>query len=1751
MSSRPYLSWKFDRLAKLVQDKQGNIEILKLILQELWHRKSGEAEKLAAQVSSMIKKMDSKNPSFELTSVSVEPTLLDGLSPKKIKPKDAEVVSTVSAKVSNTEEPDIQPSKPSHAQVETSPEQHKLTLLMEYLSKVIKLGDKPVFQIKDYRKAGFPDFSRAQQEIEGLYEVHLDTNDAWLCLPRLRRQEPPIPPEDLQSWVVIKSSPHEEPVLRDEIIALVSTKEKDRLIKEEILLPAEAEPSMDNAKQKSGFWDITLHWEKQPQSLHDICKEYLAEWKRWQSKELPKIPTIDLYQKLHSLLQRLQLGDSSQPVELVWGLGRCLWKAPITQPENAGKIVDLPCLEVRVTLHMEENGEIKVVPEELPPVLNLDAFQAFQLPGFSSALQHAQKTMEKQLETYGELNPFQAETFMPVLDAVRNHIDPGAQFAKVEENEGKLPSTSDIITITDAWILYVRPRREHVILQDITRLSEKIATTPLADLPELAARLVKEPGSWDGTSSSHADGLDEGGNEWGITENEELFFPKAYNDEQVAVVRALDNSNGVVVQGPPGTGKTHTIANLISHYMAIGQKVLVVSKKEPALRVLKEQLPTRLQGLVISLLMQEHAGSKQLEKAVEELQNIATQKTPKQLQDEAAALKSHATALRQKIKSTEEALAKIATSHLSGYGPEKQKPAELARKLLESAKTFSWFTDRPPHLSQELSFSQNEIEALRKSLKRVGSRIGYLDKDLPFINQLAATDDIVKCHRSLCRIQELSQKADDLPKIKVTKEWQEDLQAFIRYSGKVQEWQRYLNTHSWVERALTVFHTDTEHPLCQVLRDFYADLTRQLDKHAQFVKQPVSVPAQVYSSTDLKLAIERQSQGQSAFPITRTLLMGKEKALLGEVRIAGMTVKSEDGWRHVQSFIEWEMALFSLLVRWDAMKEEFAVTETPVTSKLKVLQEIREVLRALQIMADDVLPEYLKLGSKLFSSQGLSRQAICEPQTLRLLIEASELELSKLELATANDKKQDQLHIWQKRTGPLAEEFQDILRNGVGLQSMEEKELSTRWQTAFQELSALNDLLDDFSTIRDVLEQFEAACATQWSQRLKQPEGDADVLLPANWAEAWDWAATWQYLAEIDQRDKIQKLHDLRETFEGELRQTLAKIVEVQTHYELHRKLTPSVRMALTAFTNAMKKIGKGTGTQSGLHRRNARAAMNSCYGAVPCWIMPSHRVSEHLPSELGTFDLVIIDEASQSDITELPALLRGKKVLVVGDDKQVTPLQVGIGGNKIQQLQFHFLNHFPANHQGFLSVDSSIYDLMRYLYAQQPIMLREHFRCVEPIIRFSMQFYDNRLIPLRVPSASERLDPPLVDIHIPWGRRSEKGVKTNAAEAKVIVDEIKDIVRSQPHMEYRSIGVISLIGAEQAHKINESLYSELTEEEITRHKIMCGDSATFQGNERDIVFLSMVHDGQSKSPQSADQPMYQQRFNVALSRARDRMVLVRSLKEEDLSQNDLKLKVLQHFKDPMPHLGRTKIGEKQDLFNLCESGFEKDMLKWLLEQGYAVTPQVGAEGFRIDFVVESTDGKRLAIECDGDTYHGPEAWRSDLRRQRILERVGWKFWRCWASSFYLYRDEVLADLKETLDTYHIYPREDEFTGYRFTETRVIEQPETHQNTIINELLGTDMRISLAGILEEAPSRPDAAVVKVGTRITVQYTDDKRNKEYLFQNHNPENLPNIITPESPLGRALSDAGEEEAEFEFQLSKEHKTRRGIILRVENI
>jgi very-short-patch-repair endonuclease len=113
-----------------------------------------------------------------------------------------------------------------------------------------------------------------------------------------------------------------------------------------------------------------------------------------------------------------------------------------------------------------------------------------------------------------------------------------------------------------------------------------------------------------------------------------------------------------------------------------------------------------------------------------------------------------------------------------------------------------------------------------------------------------------------------------------------------------------------------------------------------------------------------------------------------------------------------------------------------------------------------------------------------------------------------------------------------------------------------------------------------------------------------------------------------------------------------------------------------------------------------------------------------------------------------------------------------------------------------------------------------------------------------------------------------------------------------------------------------------------------------------------------------------------------------------------------------------------------------------LVRHGYRVIPQVKTGGRRLDMVVEGANDARLAIECDGDAYHGPDKWASDMNRQRTLERAGWTFWRCFASTWWLRKEEVFAELVERLTSMGIEPLGALSKLPDIVESRVWTQPQ-------------------------------------------------------------------------------------------------------------
>jgi very-short-patch-repair endonuclease len=332
--------------------------------------------------------------------------------------------------------------------------------------------------------------------------------------------------------------------------------------------------------------------------------------------------------------------------------------------------------------------------------------------------------------------------------------------------------------------------------------------------------------------------------------------------------------------------------------------------------------------------------------------------------------------------------------------------------------------------------------------------------------------------------------------------------------------------------------------------------------------------------------------------------------------------------------------------------------------------------------------------------------------------------------------------------------------------------------------------------------------------------------------------------------------------------------------------------------------------------------------------------------------------------------------------------------------------------HGAQMTQDKSIYDLGRVAFAANNVMLREHFRSDPAIIEFSNKnFYHGKIRPLRSPQRGQGVPAPLVDMRVQGGFRDARD--GNPAEARAIVEEIKALI-VDPLWEAKSIGIVSLLGQHQHKLISAMLAEELEPRELLRRKIKSGTPAEFQGRERDVMFVSMVIEkGDLGMSLKQDN---EQRLNVAMSRARDRVYLVRSVDASDVRVESLSGRLMSHF--DAPFAADFGVGGRE----LCESGFEVDMFDELAKRGYRVQPQFQCGGYRMDFVAIGRDGQKVAIECDGDRFHGPEQWGDDMRRQRVLERAGWVFFRCFASSFAKDRSGVMSGLEVFLKDSGVEP---------------------------------------------------------------------------------------------------------------------------------
>ncbi|MGX4712289.1 AAA domain-containing protein [Rhodococcus ruber] len=428
-----------------------------------------------------------------------------------------------------------------------------------------------------------------------------------------------------------------------------------------------------------------------------------------------------------------------------------------------------------------------------------------------------------------------------------------------------------------------------------------------------------------------------------------------------------------------------------------------------------------------------------------------------------------------------------------------------------------------------------------------------------------------------------------------------------------------------------------------------------------------------------------------------------------------------------------------------------------------------------------------------------------------------------------------------------------------------------------------------------------------------------------------------------------------------------------------------------------------------------------------PCWAMSPLVVSQVLPMQ-QLFDVVIFDEASQIPPADaVPAIARGKRVAVAGDERQLPPTSF-------------FASAVADDPEGLgldpgtVALTSGYESVLDVLSAIVPFRsLAWHYRSQdERLIAFSNAHIYHSSLTTFPGSHTEGV---LQHVQVPFVAGAATSEESALAEVDKVVELILQYAQDRPE---ESLGVITM-GIKHADRIEASLRSKLAARpeldeffrESRQERFFIKNLERVQGDERDSIILSVGYgkgaDGRMVyrfGPLNTDGG--ERRLNVAVSRAKRRMTLVSSFGSADLDPNRLNSRGAELLGAYIAFMesGGTDLGSVAAVTPQLNP-FEIDVHDRLSRAGIPVTAQFGVSGYRIDFVASHpTQAGRmvLAIEADGASYHSSHTARDrDRLRQEHLERLGWRFHRIWSTDWF--RDPH-AEVAKALSAYQTAVRD-------------------------------------------------------------------------------------------------------------------------------
>ncbi len=1465
----------------------------------------------------------------------------------------------------------------------------KYLQIFNYLREFSQISSKPVRDIEK-SETQYPEISwlgdlPQHPLIECITFPDFDKESDYL-IKVTKPKEKPIEPKfqtqhyNFSDWLVESS--------------LVDEKNGPKLY-EKIVKDNETLYLSDYPEVKNEFQEyISTNW-------HEELVKYKEEYEIYKSKLLDYNRLNDIYKQFFSIYNKAE--QFGEEYELILGVGLLKFKENETTPQISRHI-----FTIRAEINFESNqrasfikvstnieSEIHVETDSI-----IDLSDHFDIESIIEAeKKYNEFIQEKRISDLFDENMKEAiQIFADRLHADSKFVD---ELKKPNEI-----SRTPIIYFAPALILRKRNTKSFTalydkIIEDIKNDNNNIDLTAINELVGI----------------DNEDENDRKENKRKVENSiidDTIYFPKPYNDEQIEIINKIQKNDKILVQGPPGTGKTHTIANLICHLLANGKKILVTAYTKRALEVLKNQLPEEFKKLTVNLLSGDTTSLHELESSINSINDQLSKgdinkykKEIESLEIELDKTKELIATTTNKLHEVQEKSTRIQTINKYYQGT----LLEIAEKIEEEAQSFSWYKDSFIDLNNKLIIDEvAKFYSLYEKYKDIDRKI--FDLEIPSkdnvisVDELSqymlSRDELSKHYPGLDCVNTITSNNYSELKNNYEKLYQASISieksSFINKTNLIKDYPHNLST--WEEK----FYRTKE-----ILDELNEKKLKELDKSVEIIYPHDKSLMQLKNDAQVLLQYLQKGNKLSGifFNFKKIMLPReiKEKLyFIKEVKINGSLCDTTYEFEKVlydikikQDFLEietiWGIHKYDELKHYNKTLKYYQKYINDYINLLSSLQNFQEAKSKIELNSSLKVDTYnsgmirVKLGEIDFNIL-VDRINFYEKKisiTIHYLFSTQNHPIAQ---SLINDIQNLDLVSYRKHIAKI----DDIIYERANYYSF--KSLQTKLNHYFPFL--ISDILQGSLNIEHI---------QQLSRAISFKDASSKI------SELFD-----------DNYEK--KLHDRLPELEKNQNKIIEQLSSKKAWAVLLERLqkNPNLAMHLTAWKQAAKNIPKTKTSPNYIRRRKiAQQEMENCKTAIPCWIMPLYQVVDNFKPEPNIFDYIIIDEASQLGPDALFLFYLGAKIIVLGDDKQTAPEHIGVFSNTFESLIQKHLNDIPF--KDFYGSRYSFFDHVDRLCAGQRIVLREHFRCMPEIIEFSNKYFyepdGKRLYPLR--QYSENRLEPLKNVYCPNGYIEGQNYNIiNRVEAEEIAKKISELVNDERYNQ-KTFGVISLQGYRQSDLIESLLLEKIGETEYHKRKIICGNSASFQGDERDVIFLSLVT-AHNHNRISLVKPEDERRFNVAVSRAKDQIWLFHSVQLEDLGNtDDLRYKLLNHFLNYKPQINQIpkpierKLGTQPAPF---ESWFEVDVFNDIISRGYSVYPQyeVANGKYRIDLVALLKNGVKIAIECDGDKYHSAEQFQNDMMRQKVLERCGWQFFRVRGVNYYTDRKKALEPLWKILD---------------------------------------------------------------------------------------------------------------------------------------